>query len=175
VATVLARTAPGQLLGACVVAGTVVAALAVRPSAGRLIFPVPVLFYLIAALAAGIAHDRSADSSKTALAIGATQWIADGFFAMALATVLAIVLTAVRWYIWRRRRRAAAAPGWPRGDTEEIERRADRPAPREWNDPSQRPQGSQGFQRPDQRPGWRPDPRTGPPPGSGPYNFSSGA
>jgi hypothetical protein len=177
VATVATRTAPGQLLGACVVAGTVVAALAVRPSAGRLIFPVPALFYLIAALAAGIAYDRPADSSKTALAIGATQWIADGFFAMALATVLAIVLIAARWSIWRRRSRVAAGrpragteiSRWRRGDTAEIEGRGDRRGPRGWNDPGQRPEG------PDRRPGWRPDPRTGPPPGSGPYNFSSGA
>jgi hypothetical protein len=185
VATVLTRTAPGHVLGACVVAGTVVAALVVRPSAGRLIFPVPVLFYLIAALASGIAYDRSADSSKTALAIGATQWIAEGFFAMALATVLAIVLTTVRWYVWRRVGRAAAAPGrpqagaeisrWPQDDTEEIAGRGGRPDPRGWNDPGRRPQGPSGFQGPDQRPGWRPDPRTGPPPGAGPYNFSSGA
>jgi hypothetical protein len=175
VATVATRTDPGRLLGVCVVAGTVVAALAVRPSAGRLIFPVPSLFYLIAALAAGIAHDRSADSSRTALAISATQWIADGFFAMALATVLAIVLTAVRWYIWRRRRRAAAAAGWPQDDTGEVGGRADRLASSGWNDPGQRPAGPQGFARPDQRSGRGPDPRTGPPPGSGPYNFSSGA
>jgi hypothetical protein len=175
VATVLARTAPGHLLGVCVVVGTVVAALAVRPSAGRLLFPAPALFYLIAALASGIAYDRAADSSKTALAIGATQWVADGFFAMVLATALAVVLITVRWYIWRRRSRAATAPGWPHGDTEEIAGRADRLGPREWDDPGQRPQGPPGYPRPGQRPGWRPDPRRDPPPGPGPYNFSSGA
>lgn len=184
VATAVARTTPGQVLGVCVVAGAVVAAVAVRPSAGWLIFPVPVLFYLIAAVASGTAYDRSAASSKTALAIDATQWIANGFFAMALATVLAIVLIAVRWSIWRRRTRAAAAPGWqpdtefsrwPQGDTEEIAGRGDRRGAGGWNDPGRRPQGPPGYRGPAQRPSWRPDPRTGPPPGSGPYNFSSGA
>jgi hypothetical protein len=175
VATAATRTAPGQVLGVCVVVGTVVAALVVRPSAGRLIFPVPVLFYLIAALASGIAYDRSADSSKTALAIGAAQWIAAGFFAMVLATALAVVLITVRWFIGRRRRRDAAASGRPRGDTGEISGRGGRPDPRGWDDSGQRPQAPLGYQGPGQRPGWRPDPRMGPPPGSGPYNFSSGA
>ena len=39
----MTRSAPGFLLGLVVVAGTVIAALAVRPRAGRMIFPVPVL------------------------------------------------------------------------------------------------------------------------------------
>ena len=80
--------APGFLLGAFVVIGTVAAALAVRPRAGRMIFPVPVLCYLVAALLTGVIYNHSADSSKTALAIGAAQWVASGFFAMAVATIL---------------------------------------------------------------------------------------
>src|SRR6266851_978286 len=88
VATMVTRSAPGFLLGLCVVAGTVAAALAVRPRAGRMIIPVPVLFYLVAALISGVVYNRSADSSRTALAIAAAQWIANGFFAMVLATVL---------------------------------------------------------------------------------------
>ena len=111
--TMLARSAPGFLLGLFVVVGTVAASLAVRPRAGRMIFPVPVLSYLVAALLSGIVFDRSADSSKTALAIGAAQWIADGFFAMALATVLAVVITATRWFVWRRGRPTTGDPGWP--------------------------------------------------------------
>jgi hypothetical protein len=107
------RSVPGFLLGFFVVAGTVTAALAVRPRAGRMIFPVPVLSYLVAALLSGIVFDRSADSSKTALAIGAAQWIADGFFAMALATALAVVITATRWFLWRRGRPTTGDPGWP--------------------------------------------------------------
>ena len=107
------RTAPGPLLGLFVVVGAVAAALAVRPRAGRMIFPVPVLSYMVAALLSGVVYDRSADSSKTALAIAAAQWIANGFFAMALATVLAVVIISVRWYLWRRGRPATRDPGWP--------------------------------------------------------------
>ena len=110
IVTMVARSAPGFLLGLFVVAGTVAASLAVRPRAGRMIFPVPVLSYLVAALISGVVFDRSADSSKTALAIGAAQWIADGFFAMALATVLAVVIIAARWYLWRRGRPATGDP-----------------------------------------------------------------
>ena len=97
------RSAPGFLLGLFVEAGTVVAALAVRPRAGRMIFPVPVLSYLVGALISGFVFNRSG-TSKTALAIGAAQWVANGFFAMALATVLAVAIVAVRWYLWRRSR-----------------------------------------------------------------------
>jgi hypothetical protein len=111
--TMVARSAPGFLLGLFVVAGTVAAALAVRPRTGRMIFPVPVLCYLVAALISGVVFDRSADSSKAALAVGAAQWIANGFFAMALATVLAVVIIAFRWFLWRRSRPTTRDPGWP--------------------------------------------------------------
>ena len=100
----VARSAPGFLLGLFVVAGTVAAALAVRPRTGWMIFPVPVLSYLVAALTSGVVFDRSVDSSNTALAVAAAQWVADGFFAMALATVLAVAIIAARWFLWRRRR-----------------------------------------------------------------------
>ena len=109
----VARGTPGVLLGLFVVAGTVTAALAVRPTTGRMLLPVPVLSYLVAALITGIIHDPAVVSSKTQLAVDAAQWIADGFFAMALATVLAAVITAARWYLWRRRRPAPRAPRWP--------------------------------------------------------------
>ena len=108
------RSAPGFLLGLFVEAGTVVAALAVRPRAGRMIFPVPVLSYLVGALISGFVYNRSTGTSKTALAIGAAQWVADGFFAMALATVLAVTIITVRWYLWRRRRRGQPRPGLDR-------------------------------------------------------------
>jgi len=113
------RSVPGFLLGLLVVAGTVAAALAVRPRAGRMIFPVPALAYLVAALISGVVYNRSADSSKTALALGAAQWIANGFFAMVLGTVLAIAITTARWYLWRRAQPASWDPGWqvPAADT----------------------------------------------------------
>ena len=113
--TMVARSAPGFLLGLFVVAGTVAAALAVRPRTGWMIFPVPVLSYLVAALTSGVVFDRSVDSSNTALAVAAAQWVADGFFAMALATVLAVVIIAARWFLWRRRRPTPRDPGWPVG------------------------------------------------------------
>jgi hypothetical protein len=193
------RSAPGFLLGLFVEAGTVVAALAVRPRAGRMIFPVPVLSYLVGALISGFVHNRSTGASKTALAIGAAQWIADGFFAMALATVLAIAITIIRWYLWRRRRPVTREPDWPApAATRPVPPRrpqaarepaaepgyAARPGtPRGPRAPegqrAQRGQRSQGGQR--GQGGWNDaDPRggarpPGPRPETGPYNFSSGA
>ena len=108
----VARSTPGPLLGIFVIAGTVAAALAIRPSAGRTILPVPALAYLVAALISGVVFDHEAASSNAALAIGAAQWVADGFFAMVLATVLAVVITLARWYLWRRRRPAARDRDW---------------------------------------------------------------
>jgi hypothetical protein len=154
IATMVTRSAPGLLLGMFVVAGTMAAALAVRPRAGRMILPVPVLAYVVGALVSGIVFNRSAGSSGTALAIGAAQWIANGFFAMVIATVLAVAITAARWYLWRRGRPASREPGWP-------------PPPGvhgAWGDRAPRGQG----RRPESRPG---TPRSG----TGPYNFSSGA
>ncbi|HEY6310381.1 MAG TPA: DUF6542 domain-containing protein [Streptosporangiaceae bacterium] len=241
--TIATRAQPGQVLGGCIVVGTVAAALTVRPRAGRLIFPAPSLFYLIAALVAGIVYNRS--TSKTELALGATQWIADGFFLMALATVLAVVIITARWYLGRRGGRGQPAPDRPgpadgtsrrtqrgrdeyettgdreargtRGAAPPLRGREDPPggfvgsggyagpggsggsggyaAPRPSRpQPGPRPQGSAG---PDQRNGQYPgqfsggpnygsyperrdgDRRPGPAydqrPGSGPYNFSSGA
>jgi hypothetical protein len=96
--TLVARRDPGNPLGACVLAGTLVAVLAVRPRASYLIIPVPALAYVVAASVAGLVHDRAADAtSRTALAVNGIQWIAAGFLAMAAATVLAIVVTAARW------------------------------------------------------------------------------
>ena len=92
-------------------AGTVTAALTVEPRAGRLIFPVPALSYLVAALVAGGMYNRSADNTE--LAVGAAQWIANGFFVMVLATLLAIALTTVRWFLWRRAGRVPLAADWP--------------------------------------------------------------
>jgi hypothetical protein len=90
--------APGVVLGVFLVAGTVIAVLSVRPHRGYLIFPVPALAYLGAALIAGMIYDRGSDGSRTVLAINGTQWIANGFAAMAIATSAAILITIIRWF-----------------------------------------------------------------------------
>jgi uncharacterized protein DUF6542 len=187
IATIVTKSQPGSVLGLAVLAGTVAAALTVQPRTGRLIFPAPALFYLIAALGAGVVYDRSAD--KTQIAVGAAQWIASGFFVMVLATLLAIALTTVRWYMWRRHQQGPVAPDWP--DPAPGSRTVPRPQARppgppgtpRGTQPTQRrpgPQGTGGWDqrprpRPDPGPGPAPDPRPRPRPGSGPYNFSSGA
>jgi hypothetical protein len=190
IATMVTDHAPGVILGFFVVLGTVVAALAVRPRAGRLIFPVPVLAYLVAALMSGIIYNRSGDTSKTAVAIGAAQWIANGFVAMALATALAIVIIAVRWFFWRRGRKGAgparpsrrpdpvtaADPRYPAEYPDARYPRSGYPGsgyPADYRDQGKNSPGTRN--RNDERPpapGYR-RPRTQP--GSGPYNFSSGA
>jgi hypothetical protein len=101
--TLLAGSGPGALLGICLLAGTAAGALAVRPGAAYLIIPVPPLAYLAAATLAGLGHDHAADTSQTALAISAAQWIASGFLAVSAATLLAILVATVRWAAARRR------------------------------------------------------------------------
>jgi len=193
IATMVTRNAPGSLLGLCVLAGTVVAALAVRPRAGRLIFPVPVLSYLVGALVSGYVYNRSTGTSRTALAIGAAQWIADGFFAMVLATVAAIAITTARWLLWRRRRPVPAPrdkdwtpadgsrPGPPRRPRETWDPAAEPGYPGRPGAPRS-PRTTAGPRTQSDQGGWNEaDPRGAPrrPPGpwsgTGPYNFSSGA
>jgi hypothetical protein len=179
VATIVTKSQPGSVLGLFVLAGTVAAALTVQPRTGRLIFPVPALSYVIAALAAGIVYDRSAD--KTVLAVGAAQWIASGFFVMVLATLLAIALTTVRWFMWRRDQPAPVPPDWSgRGPAARGSRTAPRPQagpprppgtyPRapspQWPTGPQGPWDQRSGPRPDQGPGRAPDQRPGPRPGS---------
>lgn len=108
--TVLAGSEPGVILSVFLVAGTVAAALAVRLSAVYLIFPVPAPAYAVAAFIAGLIHDRAVDTSTTALALNAAQWIASGFVAMVVATALAVVIAGYRWL-----REARPANGRPTG------------------------------------------------------------
>lgn len=118
-ATVAAGSEPGLALGVFLVAGTAAAALAVRPRAVYRIIPVPALGYVAAAIAAGLVHDRAADTSRAVLAVSAVQWISGGFVAMTAATVLAIVMTAARLFASRRDpadrfdRSPAVSPGSP--------------------------------------------------------------
>lgn len=95
--TMLSGSGPGVILGVFLVAGTVLAALAVRPGAAYLIFPVPAPAYAVAAIIAGLVHDRAADGSRTALALNAGQWIAAGFIPMTVATALAVLIAGYRW------------------------------------------------------------------------------
>jgi uncharacterized membrane protein YgcG len=102
--TVVLRRDPGTLLGVCVIAGTLVAGLAVRPRSARLIIPVPTLSYVVAATVAGAINDRSADTSHLADLVHAGTWIASGFLSMTMATIMAVVITGLRLYLdWRTR------------------------------------------------------------------------
>jgi hypothetical protein len=100
--TVLAGTSPGPVLGVSLVAATLVAALAIQPRAVYRIIPVPALAYVVTATVAGLIGDRMASTSHTALAVSAAQWTASGFFPMTVATVLAIAVTAIRWFVQSR-------------------------------------------------------------------------
>jgi hypothetical protein len=111
--SVATKHEPGTLLGGFVVAGSLFAVLAVRQRSAYLMIPVPVLCYLVFALAAGLARNQSA-SSSSALTVNAAQWIANGFLTMAAATVVAIVVTVGRWSWARRGRRARGAGAGPR-------------------------------------------------------------
>jgi uncharacterized protein DUF6542 len=126
-ATMLTGKEPGSILGVFVIIGTLAAAVAVRPEAGRVILPVPALAYLVAAMVTGVIYDHSADVSKTALAINAAQWIASGFVAMLLATVLAVAVVTARWILWRRSSPFAPAawPGMPPANQDLMQPGAD--------------------------------------------------
>lgn len=101
--TVFLGRDPGFALGLLVFLSTLVAVFVVRPRAVYLVIPVPALSYVVAAVLTGYLHDRATDTSHTALAISAVQWIAAGFVAMAAATALAILVTAIRWLVSYRR------------------------------------------------------------------------
>ena len=93
----LTGSEPGFLLATGLILGTMCGAAAVRPGAAYLIIPVPALTYVVAAIAAGLIHDHAIDTSRTALAVGLTQWVAGGFLIMITATLLAIAIAAIRW------------------------------------------------------------------------------
>jgi hypothetical protein len=111
IGTVAAGQAPGVILGVCLVAGSVAAALAVQLRRTYLLLPVPALAYVITGGPAGLIHDRAIDTSHTALAVNAAQWIASGFLAMFAATLLVAVIAAGRWLAVRHRQ---AGPGYVR-------------------------------------------------------------
>lgn len=92
---------PGSLLGLLIAAGSVIAALTIRPGAVYQIIPLPALTYLIAAVITGAIHDRATDISRTQLGLNFLQWIAGGFLAMSAATILVIVIAGARWVLRR--------------------------------------------------------------------------
>ncbi len=109
-ATVGTHRAPGYLLGGFVVAGTLIAALAVRPRAVYLLIPVPALAYIMGAVTAGLIHQQSASPGSSGLTVNAAQWIADGFVTMTAATALAAAITVIRWLLNRSARPAEPPP-----------------------------------------------------------------
>jgi hypothetical protein len=92
---------PGSFLGLLVVAGAVIAALAIRQRAVYQIIPLPALTYLIAAVITGGIHDRAIDTSKAQIGINFLQWIAGGFLEMSAATILVVVIAGARWVLRR--------------------------------------------------------------------------
>jgi hypothetical protein len=124
-ATVAMHRAPGPLLGGAIIAGTLAAVLGVRRGAVYQLIPVPALAYMVGALAAGLLRQQNAGPSRSGLAVSATQWIAGGFVTMAIATVLAVAVTVIRWLMSRR----AGGPG-PSRDREPEPLASDRPTSR---------------------------------------------
>lgn len=124
------------VLGVFLVTGTVAGALAVQPRAVYLIIPVAALAYVAAAAMAGLIHDWATDTSLTALAISAAQWIASGFLAMTAATVLAIAITPARWRGSKRRPRGHRPPAAGAGRSRRPQATRSPPALRSLEPPS---------------------------------------
>ncbi len=115
IVTVVTRKDPGNLLGAFIVAGTILAAFLARVRSAYVLIPAPALAYVLTAMVSGLVHDHTGGSAS-ALTASATQWIAGGFLTMAAATLAALVIAVARWYRTRR------GPGYPGPGTD--------PAPR---------------------------------------------
>jgi Domain of unknown function (DUF6542) len=94
--TAAAHSTPGAGLGLCLLGGTVLAALMVRPGAVYLLIPLPPLAYLVVAAVGGLAGGKLAGLPRTTLAVTATQWLASGFITMSLASAVAAVVAIVR-------------------------------------------------------------------------------
>ena len=181
--TVAMHHDPGYLLGGAVIAGTFVAALAVRREAVYQLIPVPALAYLVGALTVGLMHDQNAAPSRTGLAVSVTQWVAGGFLTMAAATAVAAAITVIRWLM---NRRAAASETPPRPGPLAADRLTSRsgspsgpeadpwvaPRPRPLPQPTTAPRPEPSVRpRPEEpAPRGRSAPRREPPPPAGPYS-----
>ena len=178
IVTVVTKRDPGTVLGGFVILGTLAAGFAVRQRSAYLLIPVPVLCYLIFALATGLVRHHDITSSS-GLTVDAAQWIANGFMTMAAATVVAVVIWAARWFwAWHTNRagvsgRSPAASPAARPDRAGRAGRADRTA-RPEPEARSRPGGEPGADHPGQlrggppperafgpEPAWPHDPRDG--------------
>ena len=99
VLTVIAGMEPGNLLGFFVIVGSLAAVLGVRRGAVYLFFPTPALAFFVAAVAAGIVHDRQDASSTAGLAAHFTQWVAGIFWPAVVATILVLLVGGGRWLL----------------------------------------------------------------------------
>jgi hypothetical protein len=127
IATVLLKKEPGSMLGIFILAGTVIAAFAVRYNAAYGLVPVPALAYVIGAMVPGYIHDRSDITGHLELAAHAAEWVGFGFLSMVAGTIVALVL-AIGRYLWGRR---ATLTGRGRGGAPPpSDRPAGRPAGR---------------------------------------------
>jgi hypothetical protein len=95
--TLVSGSEPGWVLGLLLVISTAIGGLAVTRRTAYLLIPVPAVAYTVAAFVTGYVHDRPIDTSRAELAASAVQWIAGGFFAMTVATLLAIAIVIGRW------------------------------------------------------------------------------
>jgi hypothetical protein len=97
--TLIAGQEPGLLLGFFVIVGTLAAVGGIRRSAAYLLFPMPAIAFLVAAVLTGIVHDSRMTSSTAGLATSFLQWIAGIFVPMVTATVIAVLIGGVRWVL----------------------------------------------------------------------------
>jgi hypothetical protein len=101
VLTLAMGSEPGFALGFFITIGAVVAALGIRRDAVYLLFPLPPFAFFVGAVIAGKVHDSDLGSSTAGLGAGFTQWIADIFFPMGVATVLVLLIGGTRWLLGR--------------------------------------------------------------------------
>lgn len=101
VGTLVTGREPGFLLGFCVIAGSIIAALVIRRTRVHVLIPLPALFLFIGAVLTGAYHDRGVDTSTTTLGVNFLQWLAQVFFAMCAGTILVLVIAGGRWLLSR--------------------------------------------------------------------------
>lgn len=127
--TVLTHSDPGSVLGLCVIAGSVIAAISIRRSRLYVLIPLPALASFFGAVVAGAIHDRGADTSTTEFGVNFLQWIANVFFAMCAATILVLVIAGARWLFSRQFVSGQFAMSAGRADPGPPPRQAARPRP----------------------------------------------